>query len=199
MYTLKVPTCDDLTALYEWHKGRMAFGLWYVPVPDEPAYYCQKLREQFCNILAPNYERVFHITVFVVGFCGADDFGQVDLAEQIKALARLNLPPFELSFSSLGTFDNSLHIKINPHFVFDDIRQTLSATHQEISPAVYVPHITLGFYQDNYPMADILDIIQTNQVAPKTFLVDKLIFGTYVPTQPQGKLSCEYQLLLSGV
>ena len=114
MYTLKLPRADELIHLREWHQGREAFGLWYVTMPDELSMYCQNLRLRFDDIFVPNYERVFHITLFVVGFCGVDDFCKTDLDKQIGALQDLNLSPFELSLSSLGTFDNSLHIKSAP-------------------------------------------------------------------------------------
>lgn len=198
MYTLKLPRADELIHLREWHQGREAFGLWYVTMPDELSMYCQNLRLRFDDIFVPNYERVFHITLFVVGFCGVDDFCKTDLDKQIGALQDLNLSPFELSLSSLGTFDNSLHIKIRSHAILNEIRQALSV-YPEISPTVYTPHITLGFYDDNYLMVDILDKIQAFQISPKTFLVDKLIFGTYIPTQPQGVLSCCYEFLLKGL
>lgn len=198
MYTLKLPTDDELIGLDEWHGGRTAFGLWYVPIADKTAATAQKMRALFKDVLAPNYERTFHITLFVVGFCGEDAFNQANLHRQIKVLQDLKLTPFKLSLSTLGSFDNSLHIKIGACAVLDEIRCALQRTHQEISPADYVPHITLGFYQDRYLMADILSKIQAVSLVPETFLVDRLNFGTYVPTQPQGKLSCEYQLLLGA-
>lgn len=198
MYTFKLPTTSDLHALDEWHGGRTAFGLWYLQVGDLERF-CADYRACFADVLAPDYKRQFHITVFVVGFYGVDDFSDGDLALQIKALQKLQLSPFYLTTSSLGTFDNSLHIAISPSLVLDDIRASLSATHLEISPARYVPHITLGFYDDNYPMDGILTRIKNVPMTPQRFLVDSLCFGTYVPTEPQGKLTCRYKLRLDNI
>jgi len=53
----------------EWHKGRQRYGVWYIPIDDAVvADYCCQLRGELHELLADDYRRQWHITLFVNGF-----------------------------------------------------------------------------------------------------------------------------------
>ncbi|MDO4896482.1 MAG: 2'-5' RNA ligase family protein [Moraxella sp.] len=198
MYTHKLPTDDELTALSDWHRGRTKFGLWYVQItcPDVLAHCCAN-RQKLTTLLAPNYHRQFHVTVFVGGFWVAnkvydDEMTWQDVGRQVEALSRLGrrvIRPFYLTLSNLCAFDNCVVIKTRHSDELHRIRHALSMVHGEIAPGHYVPHVTLGFYQDSFLKADVLEVLRGVPCRPMSFGVDKLTFGYYQATQGQGRLT----------
>lgn len=207
VYTHKLPSDDELGwgDYVGWHKHRPHFGLWYIEIHHQEIWrYCQLKQTQFHHFLNPNYHRQFHITLFVNGFWQPqkthdDDFTPNDLNEQIGILKKLTLMPFELTLENLHTFDNCLSIKIKENEQLNLIRKYLSNTHHEIAPTHYIPHITLGFYQDNFLKQTILDKIHRQEFQELSFLVNKLTFGYYHALQLQGELTPIYQHHLQRV
>lgn len=202
MYTHKLPPDDKIACLYEWHKNRPYFSLWYVEI-GEPMIvdYCQNQQSHFQDFLNPNYQRQFHITLFVNGFWVKDkryhdDFDEQDLNRQIHLLKSLHLNKFTLTLHQLHSFDNCLSIKILDDDNLSAIRQILQNTHNEISPSQYIPHITLGFYQDNFLKQDIIHYIQKIPIQALSFEVKTLTFGVYDVKALQGKLSSIFELNL---
>lgn len=187
-----------------WHKNRTAFGVWYIEIEaEEISQYCQAIQTQFQSLLNPNYQRQWHITLFVNGFWVehkhfADDFNRADLDLQINALNALNLKPFSLKLGHLHSFLSCpfIHIIDEQHHLAS-IRQALAQTQMEISPAHYTPHITLGFYQTEILGKDVLALMQKIPIQHLELSVKKLTFGTYQATALQGKLTPIYQFYLS--
>lgn len=200
LYTLALPSDEAIARLLEWHKHRLYFCLWYVQIDDDAILrVCTHLRHQFGRYLSPNYQRQFHITVFVGGFWVADkryddDFDKTDLNRQIHSLNDLNLKSFELRLGGLHSFDNCLVLKIGCDDELNIIKKALQSTHQEISPAPYVPHITLGFYKEVFLKQTILEDIGGYDAGALSFRVRGLTFGFYRATQLQGKLTAIHYL-----
>lgn len=185
-----------------WHKNRAYFGLWYIKI-DNPMIIndCQHKQSQLQNFLMPNYNRQFHITLFVNGFWVTDkqyddDFNQADLNEQIEQLKKLKLNKFKLSLEKLYAFDNCLSIKTSDNEYLTTIRKTLQSTHNEISPSDYIPHITLGFYKGDFLKQTIIHHIQKIPIQALSFEVKTLTFGVYDVKALQGKLSPVFELYL---
>lgn len=182
----------------DWHKNRTAFGVWYIEIErTDLVNYCQNLRDEFADFLCDDYQRQFHITLFVNGFFVdnkqyADDFDKTDLLLQINSLKKLNLSPFSLTLANLDSFLGALFIHILPDDNLLKVREVLKQTHQEISPSHYIPHITLGFYKDNFLGQEILDKMAKVNTENIEFNVTKLIFGTYNPKELQGKLTPQF-------
>lgn len=187
----------------DWHKGRQQFGLWYIEI-NSPIIvdYCQRIQKQFDNFLQPNYQRQFHITLFINGFWVknkqlSDEFDKNQLDLHIQALTSLQLSTFDLTLNKINSFKNVLliHIDDNNHQLVK-IRQILQLFSDEISPTSYYPHITLGFYQQNFLGQKIFDKIRQINLQNLEFTVDKLIFGTYQSQELQGKLTPIYEFWL---
>lgn len=194
----------DLTAdLSDWHKGRKYYGLWYIDLDNDDRLknYCHALQNQLGDILYPNYQRQFHITIFINGFWVEkkyydDDFSYDKLFYQIHLLKTLYLSSFNLSVVSLGAFLNSVYLAIEPSVNLMNIRHCLAKTHQEISPADYRPHITLGFFKDSYDYKEILDKLYAIKINKMTITVNALTFGIYHACDLQGSLVNQYQFNL---
>lgn len=189
---------DDFSA---WHKQRTQFGLWYVLVDDEMADFCAKARKRYQRFLHHDYRRQFHLTLFASGFVVAhkryhDDIDEADIQRQTSALSLCQLSPFQLQTDGVGMFDNSLHIRIRMNDDLLRIRQTLQSSTQEISPTIYQPHITLGLFSDEFDVSQVQQFIHEQPLGNRSFWVDRLIFGTYEPTDMQGRLSARQQLIL---
>lgn len=202
MYTHKLPSDDKIACLYEWHKNRPYFSLWYVEI-GEPMIvdYCQNQQSHFQDFLNPNYQRQFHITLFVNGFWVKDkryhdDFDEQDLNRQIHLLKSLHLNKFTLTLHQLHGFDNCLSIKISDNKHLTNIRQALQSVHHEISPSHYVAHITLGFYQECFLKQEVMKKIQQTPTQTLSFTVKTLTFGVYDAKALQGKLTPIFQLNL---
>lgn len=200
MYTRKLPSDDEIAHLYDWHKNRPYFSLWYIGIDDNDVLNeCQATQKQCGQFLNPHYQRQFHITLFVNGFWVKDkqyddDFNQTDLNGQIEQLKNLKLNKFKLSLEKLYAFDNCLSIKTSDNEYLTTIRQTLQSTHNEISPSQYIPHITLGFYQDDFLKQTMIHHIQKIPIQALSFEVKTLTFGVYDAKALQGKLSPIFEL-----
>ncbi|UTO04869.1 2'-5' RNA ligase family protein [Moraxella sp. FZLJ2107] len=187
---------------YQWHKGRRYYGVWYLPIDDgEVVRYCQSLRMDICDILADGYERQWHITVFVNGFyvdecCYSDDFDNEILSSQIKALEKMALPRFALNTARLGSFINCAYLGIAPHPSLDAVRHALASVHQEIAPAAYTPHITLGLYRRAYAYDDVIKRLAAVQTQSLNLPVNRLIFATFDAIDLQGKLHNRHEIIL---
>lgn len=185
----------------DWHKQRTQFSLWYIHIEcPKIIEYCQQQRFAFQHLLNQDYQRQWHISLFINGFWVKqrnydDDFTAEDLQQQIHALTSLQLRPFQLTISHLGSFDNCLYLQILPHESLHKMRQVLAQTHHEISPTIYQPHITLGFYKDAFLKQDILSQIQQYSQQNISFTVNKIIFGHYQAKELQGELTHHFEFI----
>ncbi len=186
----------------KWHKGRLRYGLWYIPIEDmRVAECCQKLRAALSPLFAKGYDRQWHITVFVNGFyvdvCRyEDDFDDGILQHQINAIQALQLPKFSLTTRELGSFLNCAYLSVAPSDILTRIRAVLAYTHQEIAPSDYIPHITLGMYQQAFDFQRVINQLRQITVEAMQIQVDRLIFATFHPNQLQGRLTTHQTIWL---
>ncbi len=193
-------TSTDASIWQDWHQGRSRFGLWYIPIDDdEVAQICQDAQADLSSILADGYQRAWHITVFVAGFMadgGADKLGdEISLTEVQQMADKLadlrdggRLTPFTLTLDALGFFMSTVHIGIKAHPMLAIIRDALGVICPEISPSSYQPHITLGYFSDDWQVVTVMDKLALLKVAPVDFRVNRLAFGCYQPDEMQGRL-----------
>lgn len=196
MNTVIPVTTQDYSA---WHKNRPYFCVWYIGVDDSNILnYCQMKQKEFSQFLTHDYNRQFHITLFVNGFwvenqvCD-DDFNLSQLTKQINVLNELNLKPFKLNLSNFHSFDNCLSIQVLHNNNLINIRNTLKSVHDEISPSYYIPHITLGFYKDYFLKQTIYHRIKLSEIKKLTLTVNKLTCGVYNAQELQGQLTPIYE------
>nr|WP_277604091.1 MULTISPECIES: 2'-5' RNA ligase family protein [unclassified Acinetobacter] len=180
----------------EWHFGRSNYALWYIDV-DQPELieYLDEIRAQFADLLVPNPQRQFHITIFVCGFLTSsekqydDDFQIQQLQQQIKLVEALQLKPFELEITQIDSFSSALFLQIkDQQGVLTQIRQQFARVSEEIAALEYCPHITLGLYGEAWPSAMVLQRIQQQSLKTMKIQVKKLTFGYYKAQILQGLL-----------
>lgn len=188
----------------DWHKGRLYFSIWYIELTcPHLITYCHSIRQQCLPLLDIHYQRQFHITLFVNGFWSkerrfSDDFLPEDLQRQVDQLHLLSLSPFSLTLTGLDSFTNCLFLNVDdPYGQLERIRQVFADVHPEISPAVYYPHVTLGFYRQAFLGDQVLKQIKQTVWQPKTFEVTQLKFGMYHASELQGRLCSHLSILLS--
>lgn len=201
--TAPVTVLPFTTADYpEWHKGRQRYGVWYIPIDDAVvADYCGQLRGELHELLADDYRRQWHITLFVNGFyvddCQYDDdFDNDILSKQINALEQLSLSNFHLTTQALGSFINCAHLGIAPHLELVRIRQHLGSHHREIAPLAYTPHITLGLYRQAFDYDRVINHLMSVTTRSLCLPVNRLIFATFDANDLQGKLYNQYEITL---
>lgn len=186
----------------DWHKGRLFYGVWYIPIDDDKvATYCQRLRDELCELFADNYRRQWHITLFVNGFyvdnCQYDDdFDECILTKQINGLQRLQLSRFHLTTQNLGSFINCAYMGVKMHPALTHIRQHLGSHHQEIAPLTYTPHITLGLYREDFDYDAVINRLNSVATTVLDIPVNRLMFATFDANDLQGKLYNQYEITL---
>lgn len=201
--TAPVTVLPFTTADYpEWHKGRQRYGVWYIPIDDAVvADYCRQLRGKLHELLADDYRRQWHITLFVNGFyvddCQYDDdFDDDILSNQINVLEQLSLSSFHLTTQALGSFINCAYLGVAPHLELVRIRQSLGSHHQEIAPQAYTPHITLGLYRQAFDYDRVINRLMGVTTRSLCLPVNRLIFATFDAIDLQGKLYNQYEITL---
>lgn len=183
-----------------WHLGRPFFSLWYIEIQHAQVVdYCWHLRRHFADFLLPDWQRQFHITLFVNGFFQprvqyADDFSPQQLIQQITALRRASLPKFTLTLGKIVNLGNVLCVQVQPQPILHEIRRILYRTGQEIDPATYYPHITLGLYRQNFVWQQIQQRAALITTPALSLPVEHLHFGVYHAKQLQGRLFSVYPL-----
>lgn len=184
--------CVDVA---EWHKGRGHFGLWYLPIEGEAAAACARLRGQLSTLFCENYQRQWHITLFVSGFLAhhrkailTDDIAWQAVLMQAKMLSA-QCTPFLLQMGGVDSFDNCTYWAVQPSASLDALRGLLAKNSAEISPSRYTPHITLGFYRENFSWQRVQQAFAKVQPSPRIITPTRLVFGVYNPVQAQGALT----------
>lgn len=199
-----VPTLD--CDYPDWHKGRTAFSLWYIPIEDRALLdYLNALRAHFKDVLYQPNTRQFHITVFICGFptCHAvqhnDDFSHISLLQQKQFLKQQQFEAIKLQTGSIQSFESALFVEIvNPHPVLAILRQGLGQFTDEIAALKYCAHITLGLYRTKLLGAEVYERIEGLSQRCFDFKVDKICYGTYQAQQLQGELTAQYSVQLGG-
>lgn len=201
--TAPVTVLPFTTADYpEWHKGRQRYGVWYIPIDDAVvADYCGQLRGELHELLADDYRRQWHITLFVNGFyvddCQYDDdFDNDILSKQINALEKLSLSNFHLMTQALGSFINCAYVGVKMHPALMHIRQSLGNHHQEIAPLTYAPHITLGLYRHAFEYDAVINRLNSVATTALDIPINRLMFATFDATDLQGKLYNRHEIRL---
>ncbi|ENX41307.1 2'-5' RNA ligase family protein [Acinetobacter sp. NIPH 2100] len=180
----------------EWHFGRSNYALWYIDV-DQPELieYLDEIQAQFSDLLLPNPQRQFHITIFVCGFLTStikqydDDFQIQQLQQHIELIEALQFASFELEITQIDSFSSALFLQIkDKDHVLAQIRQQLTPTSNEIAALKYCPHITLGLYRQAWQSDVVLERIQRLPIKNIKIQVKKLTFGYYKAQILQGLL-----------
>jgi 2'-5' RNA ligase len=187
----------ELRDFPEWHGGIRHYAVWALPV-DCPLWLQRitDLQRQLAPLLHPGYARQPHITLFACGLVDQRHFHPQQARQQAQALLSLQLPALQLEATGLSTFTTAPWLGIaavDNHL--SQIRQTLAQFSPEDSPApAYRPHITLGFYQQAWPLKSIhsrLAALETNLPPLPPLNVNRLELCFYSTHDIQGRLTVQ--------
>jgi hypothetical protein len=185
----------------EWHRGRLRFGVWMIPV-DDPALldYIESARCRLADLLHPNLQRQPHLTVFVCGFeqaaCVADDdFSPIQLQVQIDALHRARAASCVLPLAAPDSFASAAFIPVgDPEGRLAVWRDLLGTEAREVRQAAYVPHITLGLYRRKIAADIVRQRLSEIEAPPVPLRVESLHYATYDARMQFGPLESQYRL-----
>ena len=191
----------------EWHQGRDDYALWYIEITEPRLLeYLNHLRTYFSNFLFQPNIRQFHITLFVCGFLTEnqplfnDDFSIVQFKQQIQQVMQQQLQSFKISTGNIQSFDSALFVEI---FDYENslskFRNLFAKNHCEIAALQYLPHITLGLYNQAYNASQIFQAIDSIQQEYFEINIEYLTFGYYKAKMIQGQLFTYQHIYLGSL
>lgn len=187
----------------EWHLNRQKYALWYLELEQADCIaYCQQLSQHFSDLIIQPIQRQYHITIFVCGFLQdqciyKDDFSHAQFLQQSALVKQLKLGMIQLNTGKVRSFQSSLMIEIHdPEQVFVQLRDQMGSCADEIREQIYIPHLTLGIYNNSYDYSQIMARI--NALEQQSFVLNfkQCHFGYYQAQSLQGPLHAVYTLNL---
>ena len=185
-YNYTQPT--ELRDFPQWHQGIEFYGFWAIELRQQDclekiAYYQQCLSSK----LHPNYLRQAHIKICASGLLANSFCPRAKLAKQVDHLI-LNTPSsFILELSDGNSFTTSPYLTLNdPDKGLLSLRKQLNSCIAEDSPCEYIPHVTLGFYDQAYKTSDIIDMLLPLSSTSIKINVTDIIFARYRTCEIQG-------------
>jgi 2'-5' RNA ligase len=171
----------------EWHKGRSRYYVWVVDIDDalvlSRVHKAKLLFEQYT--VSP-YVRQPHITLAVSGFLVDHKYYNDDvvldiLEQQYQAIKILNLSCFTLQVAGVNSFLSAPYLEVvdrsNSLYL---IRNALNNVNGEIRFENYVPHITIGIYNDAYAISDLIEIpCFSAKLSPLDLKIKKISLMSY--------------------
>ena len=174
----------------EWHKGIPFYGFWTLEIDSKKILsQISNTQSQLARILHSGYQRQPHITLLACGLMDEAYFSKSALSNQIEDIKEQNHNSFDLEFSTLNSFSTCPYLALNkPNPILDRIRQQLSQYQAEDAACEYVPHITLGFYNDVYSKFEIEAELRKSEkkLAVTKQTVNSIIFARYNTSDLQG-------------
>jgi hypothetical protein len=189
----------ELKDFKEWHQGISHYGFWAIEITD-PDCLAQVQHSQ--QVLSPylhsNYHRQAHIKLFAAGLV-ADHFYKAEfLRQQLAVLTRAKIANFNLQLEHGNSFSTCPYLAISdPSNSLNTIRHILAEVNPEDSPCDYIPHITLGFYNDYYKTKDIGLVLKHLAIKKQSIKVCSLIYAEYETHNIQGPYRIVHRIHLS--
>lgn len=191
----------------EWHQGRENYALWYIEITEPTLLkYLNRLREHFSAFLFQPNIRQFHITLFICGFLTQnnpilnDDFAKLHLEQQIQEIIQQAFKSFKVSTGNIQSFDSALFVEVlDLENSLSNIRALLAKNHSEIAALQYLPHITLGLYNQAYSATQIFQTIENIPQKHFEINIEHLTFGYYKAKIIQGQLFAHQHIHLSSL
>ena len=175
----------------QWHKDRDRYYVWTIEIRSPEI---QARIDQISDIckayLLDDYQRIPHITVFVAGFLQQavihdDDFDDAALEAQ-KTILTSASPNIRLSVAGVNSFLSCPFLEIiDEENALQKIRNELFSLYEqphrpEIRDGDYLPHITLGLYNSDYPCQQIATLLsEYRKLEPISLLVDNITLMSY--------------------
>ncbi|MBQ0731937.1 MAG: 2'-5' RNA ligase family protein [Oleispira antarctica] len=189
----------ELRDFFEWHQGIKHYGFWAIEI-HHPNCLQQILlsQQQLSNKLHPNYLRQPHITLSASGLLDDKHFTQASLQQQIKKLKESNLSAFSLNLSKGHSFTTAPYLSISDHcHSLATLRTLFNNICSEQDPSDYIPHITLGFYNQAFKTVDVLTQLATVYSQDIEFMVNEIVFAQYNTHEIQGRYQVLHRIALA--
>lgn len=187
----------------EWHKNRSRYYLWAV---DTDTLLVNRRLQMFRALLRPYlvepYVRQAHITLAVCGFLADhpvhnDDITIGMIEQQVQRLQALALPPFGLGIGGISSFASAPFLEVaDKSQSLERIRAALALAHDDFRTTHYVPHVTIGIYNDAHPVAPLQALLQGQGVEPVDLTVNSIGLYSYAATDIGSALRLERRVEL---
>ncbi len=170
----------------DWHRGRPRYYVWAISA--EAATVEARLRRYRAALdgyLITPYPRQAHITMAVCGFLGAvtlrnDDVTPATVERQAQRLTALSLPPFAVEVGGANSFASAAFLEVaDPGCALARIRQALAPSGEESRTTPYVPHITIGIYNDDHGIDQLVRAMEARHEDPLELTIDAVGFYSY--------------------
>lgn len=190
----------------EWHRGRLRFGVWMIPVQDPVLLtYIDALQRRLADLLHPSPLRQPHLTLFVCGFeqqsacVENDDFSVTQLQMQIEGLHRARGTSYSLPLAAPDSFASAAFIPVgDPEHRLASWRSELARDVCEIRQATYTPHITLGLYRQRISAEAVRRRLSELEAPSTSLCVESLHYATYDTRLQFGPLETRHRLILDA-
>lgn len=190
----------------EWHRGRKEYAAWTIDLESAPVRSrFTAAREHLAEFLLEPYRRQAHVTLFVCGFLTAverfdDDYPLESLDRHLEEVRESEIAPFEIEIGGINSFATAPYLEVfDVEGGIERIRNVLSNTHSEIREGVYVPHLTLGLYTDEFDIRLVAERISSFGPAPPIpQFVDRINLSTYSAWEIAGPLTVRRSVDLTG-
>lgn len=158
--------CEDRDFV-EWHRGCTWCAVWVIRL--ERADVLAQVNQSRAALqpwLLPRYDRQPHVTVAYRGLMDERaahphaTFRVQQLHEDIHRLQAAQLEPFVLALQGVGSFTTVPYLSVVDSLQLQQARNAL-APYADHSDGCYVPHVTLGHYASQMPMATMVQHLQT--------------------------------------
>jgi len=190
----------ELRNFREWHKGTPYFGFWAVEVSN-PA--CRNKIEAYQKHLSDKlhagYARQPHITLVPAGLLADNHVQRDSVSRQVEQLEKLSVRAFPLQLSGCSSFAICPYLQVrDPLGRLDSIRECLGSTAGADSSGDYTPHVTLGFYNQAYNPAVIVETISEISSDDIEFMVHEIVFAQYETRDVQGPYEVLHRISLGS-
>ncbi len=189
----------------EWHKGRPRYHLWAIDADTEPVN--ERLRHHRTRLhgyLVQPDARQAHITVAVSGFLSPKALHDDDITpELVEAQAlrvhALSLPPFTLRVGGANSFASAPFLEVaDPQGALARIRQALTPEGREFRTTAYVPHVTIGIYNDDHAVAQLAPLLAGDRADAIAVAVTAIGLYSYEASHIGSPLRLERKISLAA-
>ena len=190
----------ELRDFIEWHQGIKYYGFWAIEIHNQACLKKIKLsQQQLTDKLHPNYLRQPHITLSASGLMDEKHFTQASLQQQIEKLKENNLLAFSLNLSKAHSFTTSPYLSIRDSLnSIATLRKLLNTICIAQDAAEYVPHVTLGFYNQAYKTSTLALQLAAMSTADTEFTVNEIVFARYSTHEIQGCYQVLHRIALKA-
>ena len=150
--------CEDRD-FAEWHGGCPWCAVWVLRVDSlEVDARVARARQRLAPWLLPRYERQPHITLAYRGLMaeqGGAEFAAAQLQADVLALKHAQLQPFTARLRGIGSFSTVPYFSVEADTPLQEAHEALASAQPYVGWH-YVPHVTLGHYSRQVPMATVM-------------------------------------------